>query len=116
MKGLDGNVAFESLTPEQVLQLKGPKGDRGPIGETGPTGPMGPQGEIGNPGPQGVKGLTGPKGDSGDVAFNELTSEQIKMITGDDAYEVAVKEGYPHDRATWLESLKGKDGDVGKPG
>ena len=36
------------------------------------------------------------------------------MITGDDAYEVAVKEGYPHNRATWLESLKGKDGEVGK--
>ncbi len=26
-KGLDGNVAFESLTPEQELQLKGPKGE-----------------------------------------------------------------------------------------
>ena len=37
-KGADGTVAFESLTEEQRLSLKGDKGDKGDKGNTGKTG------------------------------------------------------------------------------
>lgn len=57
--GVDGTVAFNELTPEQIASLKGEKGDKGdagaqgPQGEVGPIGPQGPQGEIGPQGPKG---------------------------------------------------------------
>lgn len=69
-----GIVEFDSLTPEQIEMLKGPKGDTGPQGakgDKGDPGIQGPQGEPGETGPQGPKGdqgeqgPTGPKGDAG---------------------------------------------------
>ena len=78
-----GIVEFDSLTPEQIEMLKGPKGDTGPQGakgdkgdpgiqgpkgepgETGPQGPKGDQGEQGPAGPQGDTGIQGPQGERG---------------------------------------------------
>lgn len=69
-----GIVEFDSLTPEQIEMLKGPKGDTGPQGakgDKGDPGIQGPQGETGEIGPQGPKGdqgeqgIQGPKGDPG---------------------------------------------------
>ena len=55
-------------------------------------------------GPQGPKGEKGDKGDKGDsFTFDDLTPEQIALITGADGIEG--KEGAP-----------GKDGKDGKPG
>ena len=45
--GADGQVTFESLTPEQVEQITGPEGPPGPAGEPGPEGPPGPAGADG---------------------------------------------------------------------
>ncbi len=58
-----------SLTPEQMMMLKGEPG------EPGPPGPPGAQGESGLPGVNGVQGrpgMAGPKGDDG------LPGEAIK--------------------------------------
>ena len=69
-----GIVEFDSLTPEQIEMLKGPKGDtgaQGPKGDKGDPGIQGPQGETGEIGPQGPKGdqgeqgIQGPKGEAG---------------------------------------------------
>ena len=78
-----GIVEFDSLTPEQIEMLKGPKGDTGPQGakgdkgdqgiqgpqgepgEIGPQGPKGNQGEQGPTGPQGDPGIQGPQGERG---------------------------------------------------
>ena len=38
-KGVDGTVAFEELTPEQIEMLRGPQGEKGEPGEKGDTGP-----------------------------------------------------------------------------
>lgn len=97
-----GIVEFDSLTPEQIEMLKGPKGDtgpqgakgdkgdpgiQGPKGEPGDTGPQGergpqglqgiqgPKGEPGTQGPQGPKGERGPKGDQGEQGPKGDTGE-----------------------------------------
>lgn len=63
-KGEKGDAfRYEDFTPEQLLNLKGPKGD---------TGERGPQGLAGARGEQGPIGLTGPKGDDG--TFNPNTT------------------------------------------
>ncbi|MDJ1154513.1 BppU family phage baseplate upper protein [Macrococcus caseolyticus] len=48
LKGKDGTVSFEELTPEQKLFLKGEKGDTGPKGDTGAKGDIGPKGKDGS--------------------------------------------------------------------
>lgn len=53
-------------------------------------------------GPQGDLGPPGPPGDAGPP--------------GDDAYEVAVSEGFVGTRAQWLESLQGPEGEAGQTG
>lgn len=40
----------------------------------------------------------------------------VQGIQGNDAYEVAVQQGFTGDRVEWLESLKGRQGDQGVPG
>jgi len=68
-------------------------------GDPGPQGPTGPQGEKGDPG---IKGNDGARGQD-----------------GDDAYTIAVKNGYVGSVTKWLEDLKGtpgKDGIDGKDG
>ena len=92
VKGADGTMTFEDLTPEQVESLKGAKGDKGDTGPQGPkgeTGPQGPQGEPGPQGPQGPKGDTGPQGPQGEkgadgtMTFEDLTAEQKASLKGD---------------------------------
>ena len=61
-----GIVEFDSLTPEQIEMLKGPKGDTGPQGAKGDKGDPGPQGPKGEPGKPGEIGPQGPKGDKGE--------------------------------------------------
>lgn len=61
-----GIVEFDSLTPEQIEMLKGPKGDTGPQGAKGDKGDPGIQGPKGEPGEPGETGPQGPKGDKGE--------------------------------------------------
>lgn len=64
VKGRDAStVTFESLTPEQREQLRGPRGYQGERGPAGPTGPEGPMGEVVLTSEQ-VAALTGPRGES----------------------------------------------------
>ena len=60
---------------------------------------------------QGPQGLPGPKGDTGDTGQQGLTGP-----SGDDAYEVAVSEGFVGTRAQWLASLVGPQGPQGETG
>lgn len=61
-----GIVEFDSLTPEQIEMLKGPKGDTGAQGPKGDKGDKGDQGERGLQGEPGETGPQGPKGDQGE--------------------------------------------------
>ena len=60
---------------------------------------------------QGPQGLPGPKGDRGATGPKGLTGP-----SGDDAYEVAVSEGFVGTRAQWLASLVGPQGPQGETG
>lgn len=64
LKGADGNVEFNELTPNQLEMIRGP---RGVMGAEGPQGPQGPKGERGEQGYQGAPGPRGDKGDKGEV-------------------------------------------------
>ena len=90
---------------------KGDAGAAGPPGATGPQGPpgvpgitgeQGPQGEEGDQGPQGPQGLQGVPGDPGPTG-----------APGDDAYQVAVNNGFVGDEQAWLNSLVGPQGPAG---
>lgn len=84
-----------TLSPDDILVVKGEPGERGPPGPAGPPGPTGlpgfdgrvglpgepgPPGETGPPGPQGPvgptgkDGLPGPKGDKGEKGDRGLTT------------------------------------------
>ena len=79
-------VSFDSLTPAQIEQLRGPQGIQGPQGSTGATGPQGPMGEV------------------------TLTPEQVAALKGDDgasAYELWLEAGHIgtlDDFLNWLRS------------
>lgn len=102
-KGADGT--FETLTPEQKEELRGPKGkfedlteaekeelrgpkgdkgdagpkgDKGDKGDKGETGSVGPKGDTGEQGIQGIQGPEGPKGDS--YVLTEADKSQIATI------------------------------------
>ncbi len=45
-----------------------------------------------------------------------ISTEIFQGATGASAYEIAVERGYEGTEAEWLESLKGKDGHIGKDG
>lgn len=60
---------------------------------------------------QGPQGLPGPKGDIGATGPQGLTGP-----SGDDAYEVAVSEGFVGTRTQWLASLVGPQGIQGPKG
>ncbi len=76
------NERIDSLS-DLVQELELAEGTQGP---EGPAGEQGPQGE------------TGPRGEKGDKGYS--------------AYELAVLNGFSGTEAQWLESLKGKDGEM----
>lgn len=80
----------------------GPPGLQGPPGVPGITGPQGPKGEDGDTGPQGSQGLQGVPGSQGETG-----------APGDDAYQVAVNNGFVGDEEAWLASLVGPQGPAG---
>ena len=80
----------------------GPPGQPGPPGVPGITGDQGPKGEQGDKGDQGDQGLQGPQGDDGPTG-----------APGDDAYKVAVNNGFIGDEQAWLDSLVGPQGPPG---
>jgi hypothetical protein len=86
LTALDGAIETIELTP----------------GPTGPAGPAGPAGATGPAGAQGPAGATGPAGAAG--------------ADGDDAYEVAVAQGFTGTRAQWLATLVGPTGPAGATG
>ena len=86
VRGRDGatTVSFDTLTPSQLDQIRGPKGDRG---QQGPQGEQGPMGEI---------------------EFGELTPEQIEQIQGPQGkstYEIWLEEGHTGTEADFLNWL-----------
>lgn len=92
-------------------------------------GPPGPKGEDSTvPGPKGEDGVSPTikveTTDNGvDVTVKDVDGEQTFNLTngakgedGKNAYELAVAAGYEGDEASWLESLKGADGEPGEDG
>src|SRR5699024_2142599 len=99
-----GIVEFDSLTPEQIEMLKGPKGDTGPQGAKGDKGDPGPQGPKGEPGEPGEIGPQGPKGDKGEQGPAGPKGE-------------AGSQGPQGERGPQgLQGEKGPKGDKGDPG
>ena len=78
------HVDFDSLTPAQKEEIRGPQGNEGPQGPVGPIGPQGPMGEV------------------------DLTPEQIAALKGEDGkstYEIWLEEGHtgtPADFLAWV--------------
>ena len=90
---------FSGTEAEWLVSLKGATGStgaKGDKGDTGSTGPQGLQGEKGDTGEQGIKGDTGDQGEN--------------------AYQVAVNNGFTGTESEWLASLKGETGDKGDKG
>lgn len=80
----------------------GPPGEPGPPGVPGITGEPGPTGARGPQGPDGPRGFTGEPGEPGPAG-----------LPGDDAYQVAVNNGFVGSEADWLNSLEGPQGPPG---
>lgn len=84
VKGRDGTVSFDALTPEQIEALRGPQGEQGEPGPAGPTGPQGPMGEV------------------------ILTPEQVAALKGDEgksAYEIWLEQGHVGTEEDFLQWL-----------
>ena len=90
-RGFQGNrgpkgdpFKYEDFTEEQIDNLVEGLQD----GVTGPQGPQGTRGLQGEQGPQGPQGPQGEKGADGSVVFEELTTEQLEMLTPDIKFEL----------------------------
>ena len=90
-RGFQGNrgpkgdpFKYEDFTEEQIDNLVEGLQD----GVTGPQGPQGPRGLQGEQGPQGPQGPQGEKGADGSVVFEELTTEQLEMLTPNIKFEL----------------------------
>lgn len=128
LKGNDGTMSFEELTPEQKLSLKGETGEQGIQGDKGEKGDKGDKGDTGNQGLQGLQGADGytpkkgidyfdgepgPKGDKGDIG---LTGEQgiqgIQGPKGNDGYTPIKGVDY----FDGIDGEQGPKGDTGEKG
>ena len=90
-RGFQGNrgpkgdpFKYEDFTEEQIDGLVEGLQD----GVTGPQGPQGPRGLQGEQGPMGPQGPQGEKGADGTVVFEELTPEQLEMLTPNIKFEL----------------------------
>ena len=97
--------------PAGAAGAKGDPGTKGDAGAPGPAGPAGPAGPKGDPGATGAAGSAGAKGDAGSPG-----PAGAKGDPGDDAYAVAVSQGFSGTRAQWLASLAGPVGPQGPKG
>lgn len=126
-KGDDGTVAFEELTEEQRLSLKGEKGDKGDKGDKGEgldyntmtpeeieniKGVKGDKGDKGDTGEQGIQGIQGVKGDKGDpgvgLPIGGTTGQQL-MKKSDIDYDFEWQT--PLGSGDMLKSVYDTDGD-----
>lgn len=87
VRGPEGHLSldFESLTPEQIEQLRGPQGVQGPEGPQGIQGPEGPMGQV------------------------ALTPEQVAALKGDDGkstYQIWLEQGYTGTEADFLNWIR----------
>ncbi len=145
-KGVDGNVVFESLTPEQKESLRGVSitavsidtdgnltitfsdGDSENVGNImGPQGVQGPKGEKGDVGPQGSVGPQGPRGEKGEqgndgTSLNVLGTKESEAdlplsAEKNDAYLID-GEMWVFDGANWNNAgkIQGPQGPVGPQG
>ena len=131
--GLSGTQGSQGLTGGQGLNgLNGPQGIQGPQGLTGAAGLQGFAGIMGLQGPQGLTGqqgglgatgaigLPGPIGAQGFAGAMGAQGQQGNAgpigLTGNNAYQAAVINGYIGTEAQWLISLHGAQGTQGTQG
>lgn len=128
---------FMGTSTEWLATLKGDPGEPGAQGPEGPEGPEGPRGIQGDIGPQGPIGPEGPQGEvghglqiDGSVAtFGDLPTgqaagtvylvedelyyydgavwENAGVLSGESAYDIAVRNGYLGTEQEWVSSLEG---------
>ena len=145
-KGVDGNVVFESLTPEQKESLRGVSitavsidvdgnltiafsdGDSENVGNIiGPQGVPGPKGDKGDVGPVGPQGPQGEKGEQGNdgtslniLGAKESESDLPLSAEKNDAYlingEMWVFDGTNWNNAGKIQGPQGPQGPIGPQG
>ena len=113
----DGHILYFSGTRgvwEPGAPPEPEKGDPGQAGPPGPPGAAGPPGVPGLQGPQGLTGATGSQGPQGPQGLQGAQGSQgVQGAPGDDAYEIAVKNGFVGSESDWLLSLEGPQGPPG---
>ena len=122
-RGLDGTVAFENLTPEQIESLRGSQGVQGntPIIQSGTivTGNSGtsvvatltPNGNDTNGNPIYLLNLTIPRGNP--FVYSDFTQQQLEGLKGKSAYQLYVDNTSDNpvlSESDWINSLYGTDG------
>lgn len=112
LKGADGTMTFEDLTPAQRDSLKGDRGEQGigiqSIEQTTTVTES-----------EGTNVVTITMNDDNHTEYTFEIKNGAQGTKGDDgksAYDVAVEEGYEGDEESWLASLKGEKGDGGDAG
>jgi hypothetical protein len=107
--GVDGTVAFEELTEEQRLSLKGDKGEQGETGAAFTYDMFTPEQ---------LEALRGPKGADGTMTFSDLTDEQRESLRGPQGIQGPQGEPFSYSMFTeeQLEALRGPQGVPGIQG
>ena len=107
--GVDGTVAFEELTEEQRLSLKGDKGEQGETGAAFTYDMFTPEQ---------LEALRGPKGADGTMTFSDLTDEQRESLRGPQGIQGPQGEPFSYSMFTTeqLEALRGPQGVPGIQG
>ena len=112
LKGADGTMTFEDLTPAQKDSLKGDRGEQG-------IGIQSIEQTTTSDESEGTNVFTITMNDDNHTEYAFEVKNGAQGTKGDDgksAYDVAVEEGYEGDEESWLESLKGEKGDDGDTG